>query len=99
MPYQYSAEFRFRAVELIGDGRPVAAVARDLGIGQATLYRWWHQAQIDDGQKPGLTSEESARLRDALAKIKALEEELRATKLASKLLEDSSVAPKGDTRW
>ncbi len=99
MPQQYSAEFRFRAIELVEQGRSVASVAKDLGIAQATLYRWWHQAQIDQGVKPGATSEESVRLRDALARVKVLEEELRATKLAAQLLEDQSVVPKGDTRW
>lgn len=99
MPRHYSAEFRFRAVALVEQGRSVASVADDLGISEASLYRWWNQAQVDAGQRPGTTSEESVRLRDALAKIKSLEEELKATKLAARLLEEQSVAPKGDTRW
>ena len=40
---RYSAEFRARAVELVGLGKPVSAVAEELGIGTSVLYRWLGQ--------------------------------------------------------
>jgi transposase len=40
---RYSSEFRARAVELVGLGKPVSAVAEELGIGTSVLYRWLGQ--------------------------------------------------------
>jgi transposase len=70
----YSPQFRERAVVLIVDeGRPVAEVARDLEVTEATLYRWKQQAFIYRGQAPGVSSVDSAQLRDAMKRIKELE--------------------------
>jgi transposase len=45
-----------------------------LGIGSAqTIHNWVRKAQVDAGQRPGVTSEESAELR----KLKAENRELR----------------------
>ena len=39
-------------------------VAQLLGIGTAeTVRRWVRQAQVDDGSRPGVTTEESAEVR------------------------------------
>jgi transposase len=95
----YSPQFRERAVALIIDeGRSVAEVARDLEVTEATLYRWKQQALVDRGQVPGASSVESVQLRDALNRLKELEEELRATRLAAKILDDANVRPKGGSR-
>ena len=41
---QFDRAFKVEAVRLVTDeGRPVAAVARDLGIGENLLHRWKHQ--------------------------------------------------------
>ena len=40
-----------------------------------TLHKWIRQADIDDGSRPGKTSEESADLRDARKRIRLLEQE------------------------
>ena len=40
---RYSAEFRARAIELVRLGKPVAAVAEELGLGTSILYRWLGQ--------------------------------------------------------
>ena len=37
---RYTAEFKAQAVELVGLGKPVAEVARELEIGTSLLYRW-----------------------------------------------------------
>ena len=46
-PRGYPAEFRRRVIDLVEAGRPVAAVAADLGIGGQSIYRWRRQARID----------------------------------------------------
>ena len=60
---RFTKEFKADAVALVLDGgRPVAHVARDLGIGESNLGNWVRQARIDRGDKPGLTTEERSEL-------------------------------------
>lgn len=40
MPRTYDPEFRPRVVDLVRAGKPVAVVAADLGLAEATVYRW-----------------------------------------------------------
>ena len=37
---RYSAEFKAQAVGLVGLGKPVSVVAKELGIGEGVLYAW-----------------------------------------------------------
>jgi transposase len=37
---RYTAEFKAQAVGLVGLGKPVSAVAEDLGLSQGVLYAW-----------------------------------------------------------
>ncbi len=60
---RFTKEFKADAVALVLDGdRPIAHVARDLGIGETNLGNWVRQALIDRGEKPGLTTEERSEL-------------------------------------
>ncbi|HCE5431448.1 TPA: helix-turn-helix domain-containing protein [Legionella pneumophila] len=40
MPAPKSPEFRRRALDLVAQGEPVAATARNLGISESCLRRW-----------------------------------------------------------
>jgi len=63
MPRPHPAEFRQRAVELARRReQPIAKIAEDLGISESCLRRWMDIADVDDGQKPGLTTDERAEL-------------------------------------
>ena len=60
----FTTEFKRDAVELVRTtGRPVAVVARELGIYDSTLGNWVRQDRIDRGEAEGLTTEERTRLR------------------------------------
>ena len=72
----YPLEFRQEAVRLVGSsGKPLAVIARDLGIAIETLRNWVRQAKIDAGEREGLTSEERARLRELERENRLLREE------------------------
>jgi transposase len=61
---QFTAEFKRDAVELVRTtGRPIAEIARELGIYDSTLGNWVRQDRIDRGEQEGLTTEEGERLR------------------------------------
>jgi transposase len=61
----FTKEFKRDAVELVrATGRPIAEIARELGIYDSTLGNWVRQDRIDRGEAEGLTSEEGARLQD-----------------------------------
>ncbi|MCA1735599.1 MAG: IS3 family transposase [Actinobacteria bacterium] len=63
MPAPRPAEFRRRAVELAREGaKPIAQLARELGMSESGLRRWMAQAEIDDGKREGLSSSDRAEL-------------------------------------
>ena len=67
---RYPPELRERAVRMVLEtieqtGQRVGAitrVARQLGIGSESLRSWVRQAEIDDGRRPGVTSQEQQRI-------------------------------------
>jgi transposase len=69
--------------ELGTDHGTIKRVADQLGIGVESLRSWVKQAEIGDGVKPGVTSEEAAR-------IKALEQENRELKRTNEILRKAS---------
>jgi transposase len=52
MPAPRPPEFRRRAVELARlHEKPIAQIARDLGVSESCLRRWMDQADVDEGLK------------------------------------------------
>ena len=73
---QFSAEFKDEAVRLVvNTGRPVATVARELGIGEQLLGRWVNvhraQGQGGDGALDESERVELARLRREVSELKS----------------------------
>jgi transposase len=86
----YDPEFRTRAVELVRiRGLPRAQVARDLGVNVETLRLWVKQAEIDAGQRAGLTTDEKAELVRLRREVAALREEREIPKQAARFSEDA----------
>ena len=81
MPAPHPPEFRQRAVELARlREKPVAEIARDLGISDSCLRNWVRQADLDEGRRSdGLTTAE----REELV---ALRRELRVAKMENEIL-------------
>jgi transposase len=61
----------------------VTRVARQLGIGEESLRKWVHQAEVDRGERGGLTTEERTRLKE-------LERENRELRRANEILRSAS---------
>lgn len=99
MPFHYSSEFRHTAIERMLAGERVKDLAVEIGVSDATLYKWRRQALIDTGQSPGLKSYEADRLAQARRRIKDLEDELKLVKTAARLFDEmEAINPKGSTR-
>jgi transposase len=82
-PKKYPDELRERAVRLVFESqRPIAAVARDLGVHKEALRLWVRQAKADAGSRQDrLTTverEELARLRGEVKQLRKANEILKA---------------------
>jgi transposase len=70
---QFTKEFKAETVALIrGSAKPVAQICRDMGLSESTVQRWVAQAEVDGGQRDGLTTterEELSRLRRELRMV------------------------------
>ena len=56
-------------LDLVEAGRPIAEVAKALGISDQSIYSWRRQDRINRGLEPVLTSTEKAELAVAKRRI------------------------------
>ena len=76
MPKAFPLEFRRDVVAVARKGEaPLSQIAKDFGISESCLHRWLKLADVDDGVRPGVTSSESAELRELKKRNKTLEQE------------------------
>ncbi len=76
MPKPFPAEFRADVIAVARKGEaPLRQIAKDFGISESCLHRWLKLADVDDGVWPGVTSSESAELRELRKRNKTLEQE------------------------
>ena len=94
MPAPKSPEFRRRALDLVGQGEPVAQVARNLGISESCLRRWMNQDDVDSGRAEGLTSAEKRELVALRRKNRVLEMENEILTRASAYFARENILPK-----
>jgi transposase len=63
--------------------KPISQLANDLGVSQQTLRKWRAQAQVDSGEREGLTSEQLAELRRLRRENRTLQMEREVLKKAA----------------
>jgi transposase-like protein len=95
VPAPHPPEFRRRAVELARlREKPIAELARDLSISETCLRNWINQADIDDGSKPGLSTDERKELAELRREKRRLEMENEILKRAAAYFARENVLPK-----
>jgi transposase len=92
MSHRYPQELKDRAVRLVVESREdydsewtaIVSVAKKLGIGSSeTLRKWVRKAEVDAGQRPGVTTQEAA-------EIRKLRTEVRELRRANEILKDAA---------
>jgi transposase-like protein len=95
MPRPHPPEFRQRAIELARlNEKPIAQIAADLGISESCLRNWVHQADIDEGVKEGLSTDDRAELVRLRREVRVKDMEIEILKRASAYFARENVLPK-----
>ncbi len=72
----------------------MAQIAKDLGIAESGLRRWMAQADVDEGKREGLSSDEREELVELRRQKRVLEMEVEILKRASAYFARENVLPK-----
>ncbi len=91
---RFSAEQRAKAVRLVAEATPqhesqwaaIESVAAKIGASAETVRKWVRRAEVDSGQRPGMTSEEHAeikRLKREVAELRRAKRSSRRQRLSS----------------
>jgi transposase len=89
---RYPAELRERAVRVVfehqdeypSQWRAICAMGEKLGVYHESLRVWVRRVGVDEGRRPGVTSDERVRLKE-------LERENRELRRANEILKSASV--------
>ncbi len=88
---KHPAELRERAVRMVfehqheypSQWKAICSIAEKLDINRETLRMWVRRAEVDDGRRPGLTTDERTHLRELEREVKELRRANEILKAAS----------------
>lgn len=103
MPKMIDPELKARAVRLVSEHRgeypnltaAAAAVAKQLGVGKESVRRWVIQADIDTGQREGVSTQDSEEIRRLKTENRRLREDVAILKAAATFF---ASIPSGEAR-
>ena len=73
---RYSQEFKSEAVQLVRSSRrSISQIAKEIGLSGNSLRNWVKQAEIDEGNRDGLTTQERDELKRLRRENKVLKHE------------------------
>ncbi|WP_461158121.1 IS3 family transposase, partial [Saccharopolyspora tripterygii] len=94
MPKPYPREFRDDVVRVARNREPgvtIEQVAGDFGIHPMTLQKWLRDADVENGAKPGLSSDAASELRELKRRNRLLEQENEVLRRAAAYLSQGNL--------
>jgi transposase len=88
---RYPAELRERAIRMVfehqdeypSQWKAICSIADKLDINHESLRVWVRRAEVDQGERPGLTTDERARMKELEREVKELRRANEILKAAS----------------
>ena len=95
MPKPYPQEFRDDVVAVARNGQaPLNQIAKDFGISEGCLHNWMKKADVEDGNRPGVTEKQSAEVRELKKRNRLLEQENEVLRRAAAYLSQANLPGK-----
>ncbi len=95
MPKPYPREFRDDVVAVARQGdAPLNQIAKDFGISESCLTNWMKQADVQDGNRPGVTEKQSVEARELKKRVRLLEQENEVLRRAAAYLSQANLPGK-----
>jgi transposase-like protein len=97
MPKPFPREFRDDVVRVArsrDSKTTLEQVAKDFGVHATTLANWIKRAEIEDGQRPAITSDENAELKELRRRNRLLEQENEVLRRAAAYLSQANLPSK-----
>ncbi len=92
MAKAYPKEFRDDVVAVARKGQaPLAQIAKDFGISEGTLSNWLKKADVEDGNRPGVTEKQSVEVRELKKRNRLLEQENEVLRRAAAYLSQANL--------
>ena len=88
---RYTAEFKAQAVGLVGLGKPVSAVAEDLGLSQGVLYAWVSRSKGSQSAELGSAGLRAVGELPAADELRRLRRENATLKMENDILKKAAI--------
>ena len=97
VPKPYPKEFRDDVVRVARNrdaDTTLAQIAKDFGISESCLTGWMKKADVEDGNKPGLSDADRVENRELRRRVKLLEQENEVLRRAAAYLSQANLPGK-----
>jgi transposase len=95
MPKPYPQEFRDDVVAVARKGQaPLNQIAKDFGISEGCLHGWMKKADVEDGNRPGVSEKQSGEVRELKKRNRLLEQENEVLRRAAAYLSQANLPGK-----